>query len=666
MSNNVIQFLNVLFPDLNGGYIELRSFYRKTEPRAKFYSSKNDVLAEWSAIEGDAKTRDIYFGVCPRSIKEGNKKAVKFVFCLWADLDGKDFARGKDEALKRVREFHFIPSIIVDSGHGYHCYWLLKEGVLIETQQDVERVEASLKALACALNADVSCAELARVLRLPGTFNYKEVPVCSISIVELDQCRQYNLSDFDFLLLEPESVSVKLKGNPPGWIADALLKMKEGNRNQTFARIIGRLHKDGYTEADILALLKPLSEGCGFSYEELIQEINGICKRYPCGADDIIKHVSNAEHDVVEDVDINLNSLFPSVSFPVGVFPLDLQRFISKCSAAFCVSPNVVASMMLTIISGSLGNTIRIQVRDGWDTAPFLWLNVIGRSGSGKSPCLNALLSPVRKKASFIYQRYLKEKGEYDCLVADKKNKNKNKKEEPVYERIFLTDTTFEGLVNAMRSSPRGFPVVYDELSGFIKSHNQYKRGVGSDTAKYLEIWDCQPISVERKGAPPLYVPITGCAVLGGTQPLILHKVFEDSSFVNGLFPRFLQVMMSDKPLVIGKDRLFHSDKSVWQEYIDKCYEQKVQIVHDVYTPIHFYFSQEAEDLFIIYQNQLNEIGMVLPDMVQVFLPKLIGFAARIAGLIHFVRNGYIETKISKETVQDSLDVINFFCRAGH
>lgn len=365
-------------------------------------------------------------------------------------------------------------------------------------------------------------------------------------------------------------------------------------------------------------------------------------------------------NDVVEDVDVDYGSIFPCIPFPVDVFPLDLQRFIGKCSVAYSVSDNVIAGMVLTIISGSLGNTVRVQVREGWVIPVFLWLNIIGRSGSGKSPCLNALLEPIKKKACEEYQRYSTEAAEYErrCLL---EKENKGNLKVPTYDRYFVTDTTMEGLVNAMKCTPRGIQLVYDEMSGLIKGLNQYKGGKGSDMAKYLEMFDCQPVSVERKGAAPLFVAITGCSILGGTQPLILRQVFETSSFINGLFPRFLSVMMSENPLILGKDGLSPTDMLVWSRYVEKCYEQEMKFVLGKHAPITFYFSQEAEDLFISYHNRLSELGRFFPDTAQVFLPKLITFGARISGVIHFLRHGFIEQKISKETVKDSLHVVDFF-----
>jgi hypothetical protein len=277
----VTEFLETLFsPDLGGSFIEVR-LVKSGEARPMFFKSVDGVL------KGIAKTKskqggfNVYFGVCPRSCRKGTKDAVKAVGCLWIDLDAKDLNGDKAEALKRLREFPYPPSTIVDSGHGYHAYWLLKEVIEITEPEDVILIESYLGALSDALGADRSAAELARILRLPGTFNVKDPSApMPVEIVLFEPKRRYNLIDFDDYLPigPPEQPQIE---NRPGWIAESLANLRDGNRNVTFARIGGRLHHDGWTPDDILALLKPHADKTGFPVVDLRKEIEGLCRRYP-------------------------------------------------------------------------------------------------------------------------------------------------------------------------------------------------------------------------------------------------------------------------------------------------------------------------------------------------------------------------------------------------
>ena len=166
---NTQQFLETLFPDLRNGYIEIRLLNKGKTPKTIYYSSIADLFNDRNNIAHLNQEYNVFFGVCPRKEKRGNKEAVNYVWNLWADLDGKDFVNGKPEALKRIKSFLIQPSIVVDSGNGYHVYWRLKEEVDVSTPEGLKRVEAYLKALVVALNADASGAEVARILRLPET-----------------------------------------------------------------------------------------------------------------------------------------------------------------------------------------------------------------------------------------------------------------------------------------------------------------------------------------------------------------------------------------------------------------------------------------------------------------------------------------------------------------
>ncbi len=282
MATTVREFLEALFsPDLGGSYIEVR----RIKPGHTLPPSFHESAAQLAdAMPKDLAEQDgfnVYFGVCLRSRREGTKDAVKFVGCLWVDLDAKHFGGGKSEAFQRLLEFALPPTGIVRSGHGFHGYWVLKEPQEITGPTDITRIEAILKALAAALGGDRQSAELARLLRLPGTYNVKDTSAPVLATIEvLIPERQYNLSDFESLLAVGPSEQIE-QANPSGWIAKALADLHEGNRNATFAKLAGKLHRDAWPPDSILALLLPHAKHCGFPSEELRHEIDGLCRRYP-------------------------------------------------------------------------------------------------------------------------------------------------------------------------------------------------------------------------------------------------------------------------------------------------------------------------------------------------------------------------------------------------
>ena len=274
-------FLETLFPDLSGELIEIRCLGTQLPPYQRFFSSIEEVIARQDAILAHSKKANIYFGVCPRIEKKGGKSSVGRLNCLWVDLDAKDYGEGKPEALKKLGAFPIPPTIIVDSGNGYHAYWRLKESESINTSSDILRLEAHLKGLACAIGGDSKATDLPRILRLPGTLNLKNpknpIPVTVVSFTPENQA---NLSDFDSYLEIPKEAPPVIKNNPR-WFLEVLTSLKDGNRNDGFARLIGKLHHGGMKPDEIKALLVPHAKKCDFALDELTSEVDGICNRYP-------------------------------------------------------------------------------------------------------------------------------------------------------------------------------------------------------------------------------------------------------------------------------------------------------------------------------------------------------------------------------------------------
>lgn len=192
------QFLQALFGRYfqdNDGYVELR--FVGQEASSRFYSKGEIGENEWADIVKLNQDHHVYFGVNPRPLSKKKKQDdIQDVVCLWADVDGKDFEGGKEEALRRVEGFSIPPSITVDSGHGFHCYWVLEEPIIGLTNGQRLEVKQVLSGLTTELGADRSKLHLDACLRLPGTVNIKnpEAPA-RCAIVNLTG-RMFGLEDF--------------------------------------------------------------------------------------------------------------------------------------------------------------------------------------------------------------------------------------------------------------------------------------------------------------------------------------------------------------------------------------------------------------------------------------------------------------------------------------
>lgn len=76
------------------------------------------------------------------------------------------------------------------------------------------------------------------------------------------------------------SSTTKTIGKPQGWLTEALEGLSHGNRNNTLAQVVGRLHRDRWTPSDIRSLLLPHAMRVQFPEREL-DTIIGSVTRYP-------------------------------------------------------------------------------------------------------------------------------------------------------------------------------------------------------------------------------------------------------------------------------------------------------------------------------------------------------------------------------------------------
>jgi DNA primase RepB-like protein len=239
-TTTVTEFLDRFFAETKFD-INLRAVKIGRKGADSVFTRSSIEIAEFADEHADL---ELYFGCATRD-GGGEKEYCREVAALWCDLDFKDLPEA--DARTKLAAFDPQPSIVINSGGGLHCYWLLRTPAVAA---DVERM---LKGLAKALGADTSCAEIARVLRIPGSFNHKPTYPTPREVHIEQACweRRYDLTRFtQFEALAPQpSAAIPLEGKiPPAGQHEALLSFAGTVRNR------------GLDEAGIFKCLKAFSE----------------------------------------------------------------------------------------------------------------------------------------------------------------------------------------------------------------------------------------------------------------------------------------------------------------------------------------------------------------------------------------------------------------------
>ena len=198
-------FFEIIYGDLlkNGECLDLRALDEKGNIVVDVASSVADLLSFTKNHDG---THHVFFGVATRDGKGGKKENCLSAPCVWSDIDCKaDFT--KSDATELIRSFPLKPSYIVDSGGGFHCYWLLDEPFTVH--ENIAGFEQTLKHVCNELKGDQKVAVTSTLLRVPFTVNIKpDRNGARATIIESNPSLRYSLNAFQFLTQSTENASL--------------------------------------------------------------------------------------------------------------------------------------------------------------------------------------------------------------------------------------------------------------------------------------------------------------------------------------------------------------------------------------------------------------------------------------------------------------------------
>jgi hypothetical protein len=198
-----------------------------------------------------AEQRNVYFGVAKFATGKGRKKAnVQGLQAFWLDIDcgeskatvnpttGRpdgyvDQATGLQALQAFCQRIGLPRPLLVNSGRGIHVYWPLTREV---TREEWEPVAERLREL-CVLHnfhIDGKVFEIARVLRIPGTYNFKDNPPTLVEIISSASPVSYEA--FKDLL----GIKAAPKEAPPKRELTELAKALMQNTTSSFRKIMLR------------------------------------------------------------------------------------------------------------------------------------------------------------------------------------------------------------------------------------------------------------------------------------------------------------------------------------------------------------------------------------------------------------------------------------------
>lgn len=213
------EFFSELYPDFDKNEHKIDVFpfnlnKRPVKQKRKFCTTLDEVITYAKQLDAQGKYH-IYFR-CPELKPDADNGTEDNIAChtfLYADIDMFEKKENevvkkytKEELLQKIDNFNPKPSIVVDSGNGYHVYFLLKTPIYDRTL-----VRKLLDAINTKLDSDKNATKLTQLLRIPETHNIKDVKKGGlpkeVKIVRYNKCR-YSPEELSALLLKSDTETV--------------------------------------------------------------------------------------------------------------------------------------------------------------------------------------------------------------------------------------------------------------------------------------------------------------------------------------------------------------------------------------------------------------------------------------------------------------------------
>lgn len=118
-------------------------------------------------------------------------KWIAAINCFFAEFDEKDYGSGIQAHLDSLCIPD--PSVLIHSGGGMHAYWLLTEPYLLSNDDRREAAKLMQARWVQLVGGDPGAHDLCRVLRVPGSWNYKYEPRRAVTWVKCDLSLIYPL-----------------------------------------------------------------------------------------------------------------------------------------------------------------------------------------------------------------------------------------------------------------------------------------------------------------------------------------------------------------------------------------------------------------------------------------------------------------------------------------
>lgn len=361
-----------------------------------------------------------------------------------------------------------------------------------------------------------------------------------------------------------------------------------------------------------------------------------------------------------------------SLEFPIDVFPEPVQNYLIECKETLNSSIDYMGCVLLWCISLSIGNSLVLEVKRGWQEKAVIWMSLIGKPGIGKTPSISNIIYPFEKLNNREIHSYIERKKQYDHYgsLSKKEQKEVPEVEKPIKQQFIANDITIEALVDLHQEAQNGLGIFKDELAGWLKDMNRYRPG--SDLEFWLSSWSGKAVYLNRLTRPGSFVQQPFMPVLGGIQPSVFNSFYTEENKDNGFMDRML---ISYPDLTVEKYNENEMSYDSIQWFSDTMVNFYEQIRHKVVKkntkghiiPVTVVLSAGAKKEWVRIFNEItkSQNSDSENEYMKSMLPKQKSYIPRFALLLHVFsaigRTGYDFLTVSQESMLNAEKLSKYF-----
>ncbi|CAL2080293.1 conserved hypothetical protein [Tenacibaculum dicentrarchi] len=340
--------------------------------------------------------------------------------------------------------------------------------------------------------------------------------------------------------------------------------------------------------------------------------------------------------------------------FPVDVFPKITQEIIYEGNDKYQFALDYLGAGILTAVSSAIGNSLKVNVKNGWNEKANLFTVIVGRPGDSKSHALNFCLKPIQIKENLLFDEYSKLLKEYE---EELKSDPKTTLIKPYLQKYLINDYTPEALILHHSNNKRGLYIFVDELNGWIKNFNRYNSSGEAET--YLSLWSGTTISTDRASGKSFRINDPFIGVIGSTQISVLKSFAKDGRSSNGFMDRLLFVYPEIQKTLkwnINKvdDRILENYYSIISNLIETSIDQN--------EPLLIPIEETAKKHLFDWQNNRPENYLFEYERsIEVKLQQYVIRFALILQSIHHAANKNTLDKIELFAIQGAIKLFHYF-----